>query len=213
VYFTTKGDNRVWTYDPVANSLTIIYDDSTSPTPVLTGVDNVTVSRSGDVFVAEDGGNMELVVLSPEGDVAPFLRLGVSGSEITGPAFDPSGTRLYFSSQRNPGRTYEITGPFRSAIPPSTTTTTTTSTTTTTRPVAITLTATGRTQGRKRVADLRWSGATTTNVEVRRNGSVIATTANDGAYTDTIGKATGTYRYRVSHPGGSPISNEATVTF
>ena len=61
----------MWTYDPAANVLTIVYDDSTSPTPVLTGVDNVTVSRSGDVFVAEDGGNMELVILSPEGDVAP----------------------------------------------------------------------------------------------------------------------------------------------
>ena len=33
--------------------------------------------------------------------VAPFLRLvGHSGSEITGPAFSPDGTRLYFSSQR-----------------------------------------------------------------------------------------------------------------
>jgi secreted PhoX family phosphatase len=113
VYFTTKGDNRVWTYDPAANRLTVIYDDSTSPQPFLRGVDNVTVSRSGDVYVAEDGGNMELVVLSREGDVAPFLRLGVSGSEITGPAFDPSGTRLYFSSQDNPGRTYEVTGRFR----------------------------------------------------------------------------------------------------
>lgn len=114
VYFTTKGDNRVWTYDPAANALTVIYDRSTSPDPLLSGVDNVTVSRSGDVYVAEDGGNMELVILSPEGDVAPFMRLGVSGSEVTGPAFDPSGTRLYFSSQRNPGRTYEVTGPFRS---------------------------------------------------------------------------------------------------
>ena len=34
----------------------------------------------------------------------------VTGSEITGPAFDPSGRRLYFSSQRNPGATYEVTG-------------------------------------------------------------------------------------------------------
>jgi hypothetical protein len=39
-------------------------------------------------------------------------------SEITGLAFDPSGTRLYFSSQRGPapggaGITYEVTGPFR----------------------------------------------------------------------------------------------------
>jgi secreted PhoX family phosphatase len=35
---------------------------------------------------------------------------GVSGSEITGPAFNPDYTRLYFSSQRNPGTTYEVTG-------------------------------------------------------------------------------------------------------
>ena len=216
VFFTTKGDNRVWTYDPVANSLTIIYDDSTSPTPVLTGVDNITVSRSGDVFVAEDGGNMQIVLVRDNGATYPVIELpDVPGSEMTGPAFDPSGTRLYFSSQRNPGRTFEIAGPFRSAIPPSTTTTstTTTSTTTTTRPVVITLTATGRTQGRKRVVDLRWSGATTSTVEVRRNGSVIATTAHDGAYTDNVSKATGTFRYRISHPGGSPISNEAIVTF
>jgi secreted PhoX family phosphatase len=116
LYFTTKADNRVWTYDPAANELAVIYDASTSPTPVLTGVDNVTVSPSGEVFVAEDNGNMELVILSPEGEVAPFLRIDVSGSELTGPAFDPSGTRLYFSSQRNPGRTYEVTGPFRDRI-------------------------------------------------------------------------------------------------
>ena len=91
----------------------MLYDESTSPTPVLNGVDNVTVARSGDVFVAEDGGNMELVLLSAEGDVAPFLRVSVTGSELTGPAFSPDGRRLYFSSQRNPGRTYEVSGPFR----------------------------------------------------------------------------------------------------
>ncbi len=42
--------------------------------------------------------------------------VGQDRSEITGPAFDPSGTRLYFSSQRGGeegrGLTYEITGPF-----------------------------------------------------------------------------------------------------
>ncbi|MGH9247250.1 MAG: alkaline phosphatase PhoX [Acidimicrobiales bacterium] len=114
VWFTTKGDNRVWFYRPRTNRLVIRYDASTAPSPFLSGVDNLTVaSTSGDVFVAEDGGNMEICLLVA-GGAAPFLRLtGVSGSEMTGPAFDPSGTRLYFSSQRNPGRTYEVTGPFR----------------------------------------------------------------------------------------------------
>jgi hypothetical protein len=223
LYFTTKGDNRVWTYDADANALAVLYDDNASPTPVLTGVDNVTVAPSGDVFVAEDGGNMELVLLSPEGAVAPFLRLTVSGSELTGPAFSPDGSRLYFSSQRNPGRTYEVSGPFRTTGGGTTTTTTTitttttttstsTSTTTTAPPGPITLSATLRRSGRKAFVDLTWTGATTPQVEVRRNGAVISTTPNDGAHTDNLNKKQGTFRYRVSHPGGSPISNEVTVT-
>jgi hypothetical protein len=61
--------------------------------------------------VAEDGGNLELVVVRPDGSTTPVLQLtGVTGTELTGPAFDPSGTRLYFSSQRSPGVTYEVTG-------------------------------------------------------------------------------------------------------
>jgi hypothetical protein len=225
LYFTTKGDSRVRTYDPVANVLTTIYDRATSPTPVLSGVDNVTVSRSGDVFVAEDGGNMEIVILSPEGDHAPFARLGVSSSELCGPAFSPDGTRLYISSQRNPGRTYEITGPFRTSAGGGTTTTlatttTTVATTTTTAPTttttaapAITLTARGRVTKGRRYVDLAWSGATTGTVEVHRNGSMITSTANDGAHTDSLSKSKGTFRYRVSHPGGTPTSNEVAVTF
>jgi secreted PhoX family phosphatase len=213
VYVTTKGDNQVRAYDPAANTLTVIYDDHTSPNPTLTGVDNVTVSRAGDVYVAEDGGNMELVILSVEGDHAPFARLtGVSGSELTGPAFSPDGLRLYVSSQRSPGRTYEIRGPFR-ASPGGGTTTTTVATTTTTAGTAIRLAATKRTAKGQRLVDLAWTGATGPEVEVRRNGSLLLTTANDGAHTDNVGKAKGTFRYQVSQPGGSPSSNEVAVTF
>jgi secreted PhoX family phosphatase len=164
--------------------------------------------------VAEDGGNMELVILSPEGAVAPFLRSNVLGSELTGPAFDPSGTRLYVSSQRNPGRTYEVTGPFRTSTTPPPTTTTTLGTTTTTVPAAISLSARGsKVKGRQRV-DLTWSGASTAQVTISRNGVVIATTANDGAHTDVIGATGGgTYTYRVCEAGGPVCSNDAVVTF
>jgi hypothetical protein len=65
---------------------------------------------------------------------------------------------------------------------------------------------------RKTYVDLVWTGATSSKVEIRRNGSVLATTANDGAHTDNLNRRTGTFRYRVSHPGGSPISNEVVVT-
>jgi secreted PhoX family phosphatase len=122
VYFTTKGDNRVWAVDVAAQQLELLYDAARlGDDPPLRGVDNVTVSPFGDIFVAEDGGNMELVAMSEiaaQLEVTPFLRIvGQDGSEIAGPAFHPDGTRLYLSSQRGaPGRgrglTYEVTGPF-----------------------------------------------------------------------------------------------------
>lgn len=120
-YFTTKGDNRVWAYDPVAETICVHYDVATDPGQQLSGVDNIATSRSGDLYVAEDGGNMEVVLLSPEGFASPLLRItGQDISEICGPAFDPTQRRLYLSSQRGggffAGITYEITGPFRNAM-------------------------------------------------------------------------------------------------
>ena len=53
--FTTKGDNRVWRYDPVANTLGIVYDRAVQVNGVLSGVDNVEVSAKGVIYVAEDG--------------------------------------------------------------------------------------------------------------------------------------------------------------
>ncbi len=118
-WFTTKHDNRVWCYDAGRNALTVVYDDTYAGAP-LTGVDNVTGSRAGELFVAEDAGSMEICVVDPGGVATPFLRItGQDRSEITGPAFSPDGSRLYFSSQRggtgrdSGGITYEVRGPFR----------------------------------------------------------------------------------------------------
>jgi secreted PhoX family phosphatase len=117
IYFTTKGDNRVWIYNVRSQHLEILYDIMTSPNPVLRGVDNVTITPAGDVIVAEDGGDMQLVALTETGVVVPILQLvGQDSSELTGPAFDPYFKRLYVSSQsgysdNGPGFTYEITGP------------------------------------------------------------------------------------------------------
>ncbi|MBB0243652.1 DUF839 domain-containing protein [Streptomyces alkaliphilus] len=117
-HFTTKGDDRVWAYDAEANALSIVYDADGS----LDGVDNITGTAGGDLYVAEDGGNMEINIITPEGVVAPIMRIhGQDRSEICGPAFSPDGSRLYFSSQRGTagdaaglgGITYEMSGPFR----------------------------------------------------------------------------------------------------
>jgi secreted PhoX family phosphatase len=120
VYFATKGDDRVWAYDTRSSMLTILYDFRRHPEPrILTGVDNITVSCCGDVLVAEDQGSMDIVAILPSGELKQLVQVvDQERSEITGPAFDPSGTRLYFSSQRSPagGTTFEITGPFHEPV-------------------------------------------------------------------------------------------------
>jgi hypothetical protein len=120
VYFATKGDNRIWAYDTQAATIQIIYDDDFYTDAILTGVDNVVASAGGDILVAEDGGDLQIVARTPAGELVPLLQLvGHERSEIAGPAFDPSGTRLYFSSQRGitgnlftGGMTFEVSGPF-----------------------------------------------------------------------------------------------------
>ena len=121
VYFTTKGDNRVWAVDVDAQSIDVIYDRKVDDSiqPDIADVDNIVVSDSGDILVAEDGEQMRIVVVGP--GLEPFELvniIGHEGSEVVGPAFSPDGSRLYFSSQRGPsgrdtdGRTYEVRGPF-----------------------------------------------------------------------------------------------------
>ncbi len=76
----------------------------------------------------------------------------------------------------------------------------------------ITLTATGTSRLLSRRVALRWAGATTANVNIRRNGSVIVTTANTGSYTDSVRR--GTYTYQVCEQGGAGVcSNTASVSF
>ena len=105
LWFTTKGDRRVWELDLAAQQLTVLYDYATTAGSPLNAVDNITRhAPSGDLYVAEDGGNMEVCLITTadaQDTVAPFLRfVGHSSSEVTGPAFSPDGTRLYVSSQR-----------------------------------------------------------------------------------------------------------------
>lgn len=79
---------------------------------------------------------------------------------------------------------------------------------------SITLTANGyKVKGAQRV-DLGWSGATSTSVDIFRDGSKLTTTANDGAHTDSINKkGGGSYTYTVCEAGTSTCSNTATVSF
>jgi subtilisin-like proprotein convertase family protein len=62
-------------------------------------------------------------------------------------------------------------------------------------------------------ADLAWTGATSAEVDIYRNGALIVTTENDGAFTDPLGKPKkGTvFVYRVCHASTQICSNEAIV--
>ena len=141
--FTTGLDDRVHAVDLAGQHHTVVWDGSGHRQP-LVGIGDLTVAPgSSDLFVAEDRGDMELVLIGTEGLVSPFCRMVGDGhrlSAITGPCFDPSGTRLYVSSLRGRGDalvrdvveaidwgdgvegrhvgvTYEVSGPFRSGPP------------------------------------------------------------------------------------------------
>lgn len=42
--------------------------------PILTGVGNITVSQQGDIFVAEDGGDLQIVVIDNQGSLYPIAQ-------------------------------------------------------------------------------------------------------------------------------------------
>jgi hypothetical protein len=141
--FTTALDDRVHAVHLANQRHWVLWDGSGHRQP-LVGIGDLTVApASGDLFVAEDRGDMELVLVGIEGLVAPFCRMVGDDhrlSAVTGPCFDPSGTRLYISSLRGRGEalvrdvveaidwgdgvegrhvgvTYEVSGPFRSGPP------------------------------------------------------------------------------------------------
>jgi hypothetical protein len=136
VYFTTKGDQRVWTYTIATRALEVLYDEAAvGPDAPLSGVDNITVSPAGDVFVCEDGRDHDICLITPQFEVSRFLKLDpvmhagpppgtpFEDNETVGVVFSPDGSRMYFGAQRSfgvvgipplpAGVVYEVTGPFR----------------------------------------------------------------------------------------------------
>ena len=115
----------------------MLYDrNAVGPDAPLSGVDNITVSPSGDVYVCEDGADHDICMITTDFQVTRFLKLDpeihsgpdegspVKGNETVGVVFNPDGTRMYFGAQRSfadrragrpRGVVYEVTGPFRKA--------------------------------------------------------------------------------------------------
>lgn len=88
-----------------------------------------------------------------------------------------------------------------------------------TTPTGFTLSATGRKVKGENAADLTWSGASSSHVDIIRNSSTVATvsnntTPNSGAYRDLIGRVKGTFTYKVCNAGSTTAcSTTVSVSF
>lgn len=125
VYMATTSDDRVWAYDTRTREIEVLYDGvALGEAAPLHDTDNLTISeRSGDMFVCEDPDDLDVCIVTPEGKVARFAQLTGSQhsqSELTGPVFDPSGTRFFVASQRafGLGAVYEISARLLADIEP-----------------------------------------------------------------------------------------------
>lgn len=161
--------------------------------------------------------------LDPERLDTPYVN-PVSGATRTVATI--SGHRDWLATDCPGGRLYAALPSVRSAVSArmaaSSTTTSTTSTTTTsnttstspttTTPISLTASVSRAKNGQSRV-DLRWGGASTFTVDVWRNGTLaVKGTPNDGTHVDSLGKASGSFRYRLCDAGGIRCSTEVTAT-
>jgi uncharacterized protein len=126
VYVSTTLDSRVHAYHIDRERLEVVYDGLAIKDPPLVNVDQLTVNHGGELFVCEDNHmpSLDVGLIDSRGRVSRFVTASGkhhTNSELSGICFDPSGTRMYFSSQRaggsfaqdGPGEVYEVSGPFK----------------------------------------------------------------------------------------------------
>jgi PKD repeat protein len=119
------------------------------------------------------------------------------------------------STTRSPSHAYAAAGTYTVTLTVTDSvgqTSTAQRTVTVTAPAPISLSTRGYKSKGLRYVDLTWSGATGTNVDVFRNGTLLVTTANDGAHTDSP-SAAGTFTYRVCAAGTTTCSSDSSVVF
>ncbi|MBL4672341.1 MAG: S8 family serine peptidase [Arenicella sp.] len=80
----------------------------------------------------------------------------------------------------------------------------------TTEPPVGDLTLSGSRSKGNRQANLSWSGATTSNVDIYINGSLNTTTTNDGSQSFSVNK-NNSYTFRVCEEGSSICTNQITL--
>src|SRR5436309_2189683 len=164
----------------------------------------LSIALSAAAVPASSGGIFSDPLLGPLQDNggSTFTHELLSGSLAIN-AGDPNFTPPPFFDQRGPGFDRVVNGRIDIG-----------SFEVQTQTVAIQLRASGRKVGGINTVRLTWTGATSNNVDVNRNGVMIATVPNTGTYidsTDDTGRAR--YTYEVCEAGTSTCSNEVTVRF
>lgn len=103
---------QVFALDPAAQTFTSLF---TSTSEAQVGApDNVCVSPRGGIVLCEDGRGTEYVHgLTPGGEIFPFIRNDLNGSEWCGATFEPKNGNWMFVNMQSPGITFAITGPWR----------------------------------------------------------------------------------------------------
>ncbi len=115
VYLATTTDETIHVYDTTAQTLGIVYRAARrAGHAAAQGVDNVLVTKSGDLMVAEDSYTndpdaMDVCLITQDNEVSRFLKMTGDDhflpgqSEVVSIAFSPDGTRMYVGSQRYNG--------------------------------------------------------------------------------------------------------------
>ena len=175
-------------------------------------IDLASFARDGAINVS-GGGAFFSAVMDPSGRFASFGTLSLPGRVVNidlkrfegagyvtldkdedaliSGVIDARGDYAYFGTQSGPGRVVKVRVGARYEMA-----------------------ATGHMENGVHATSLTWNGASTAEVEVVRNGDVVATVANTGRYTDTIGvRERPTYAYRLCDVGTQHCSNEVKVDF
>lgn len=128
IYFDTTsggaaGLGQVWEYHPGRETLTLIFESSSSAE--LQSPDNVVVvPQTGHIFLQEDGNGEQFVRgVTRDGEIYDFAKTTSNETEFCGGCFDPDGKTFYLNQQGERGSlpggpadaravTYAIYGPF-----------------------------------------------------------------------------------------------------
>ncbi len=231
----TDADEAVFTGSTASGSLTGSFT-------VKAGIDVTTRMRVSmkyssaatpcETFTYGEVEDYTAVITSGGGNVDPNAAFTYNATDLavtfTDASTDSDGTIASWawnfgdgntSTAENPAHTYAAAGTYTVTLTVTdndgaSDTTTQDVTVTAGQGPEITLSGNGyKTKGVK-ITDLTWSGAVGTNVNIYRDGALVATTANDGAYTDNTGsKGGGTFVYRVCETDGSVCSDDITVSY